>query len=75
MSMDNEEYIRSKCDMSWSFEERVKRIEEEINLCAIRARIYARVLSTDEYKFEIKKKMHRGISVSYLSISYQNKEE
>ena len=70
--MDNEEYIRSKCDMSWTFEERKQRIEEEIHLCAVRAEIYARVLSTDEYKFEIKKKTSRGIRMSYLSVSYPN---
>lgn len=66
--MNNDEYIKSKCDFNWSFEERKRKIEEVLNECPIQASIYARVLSTDSYKFVLKKKTKGRMRIMYLCV-------
>lgn len=68
--MNNEEYIRAKCDFNWSFEERKQKIEDVLLDCPIQAGIYARVLSTDAYRFTLKRKSVQGRRVLYLHVEY-----
>lgn len=68
--MDNDEYIRAKCDPNWSFEERKQKIEDVLLDCPMQAAVYARVLSTDEYKFTLKRKSVQGRRVLYLHVEY-----
>lgn len=70
MNMDTDEYIKSKCDFNWSFEERKRKIEEILHDCPIQAMTYANVLSTDSYKFTLKKKTVKGKRMMYLCVEY-----
>lgn len=64
-----DDYVLSRIDLTWSFDERVEKINEILLDCPIKASAFCRALSTDEYTFEIKYTTVNRVRKAYLKIT------
>jgi len=64
-----DEWVKQRVDFNWTIDERIKKINEVLIDCPIKASSYCRVLSTDKVKFSIKYRNVNHIRKAYLSVS------
>ena len=64
-----DEWVKQRVDFNWTIDERIKKINEVLLDCPIKASSYCRVLSTDKVKFSIKYRNDDHVRKAYLSVS------
>ena len=64
-----DEWVKQRVDFNWTIDERIKKINEVLIDCPIKASCYCRVLSTDKVKFSIKYRNVDHVRKAYLNVS------
>lgn len=67
-----DEWVKKHVDFNWTIDERIKKINEVLLDCPIKASSYCRVLSTDKVKFNIKYRNINHVRKAYLDIKKCN---